>query len=355
MWEAGQPFQVQDVDRRAPGPGEVVVRLRAAGVCQTDVSLSRGAFGQTMPVVLGHEGAGEVLELGPGVESVTAGDRVVLTWVPACGRCYFCVRGETYLCSERRRAGERGDAATRPDLSAGGRPVQAGLGTATFAEETVVPASSVIPLPDDLPFELAALLGCAVPTGLGAVVNSAQVRPGETVVVVGCGAVGLSAVQGAVIGGASVVVAVDPHAARRELAEALGATTCLPPADPDTDRPVAPVGYDVGIDAVGSSGTIRATWDLVRRGGRVVVVGAGRADDPVLFSAQELFHAQKHLIGSFYGSSDMRRDVPRMIALWRSGRLDLAAMLSGTARLEDINDVVDRQTSGRDLRLVLTP
>lgn len=353
VWEAGAPFSVEeDVVRRGVGPGEVVVRIRAAGVCQTDISLARGAFGQAMPVVLGHEGAGEVVELGPGVTEHSVGDRVVLTWVPACGHCYHCTRGETYICARRKRSSER-DLSGPADLSVRGTPVQHGMGTGTFAEETVVPANGVLPIPDDLPFELAALLGCAVPTGLGAALNSAQVRAGDSVLVVGCGPVGLSAVQGAVVGGASVVVAVDPQESRRKVALDLGATVVLDPGEV-LERPHG-IGFDVGIDAVGHSATIRTTWDAVRRGGRVVVVGAGKADDEVRFSAQELFHDEKHLIGSFYGSSRMELEVPRMVALWRAGRLDLGRMVAEVVGLDQINEVVRRQRDGDVVRVVVAP
>ncbi len=173
-WEPDGSFDVRDdVDRRPVGDHEVVVRIRAAGVCQTDISLARGAFGQTTPVVLGHEGAGEVVEVGRAVVDRAVGDRVVLSWVPPCGGCYFCVRGEPHLCANRKRASEQGSGA---DLTVDGRPVQHGMGTATFAEETVVPAAAAVPIPDDLPFELAALLGCAVPTGFGAAASNAVIR-----------------------------------------------------------------------------------------------------------------------------------------------------------------------------------
>lgn len=352
VWEAGGQFDVrEDASRRAPGAGEVVVRVRAAGLCQTDLSLSSGAFGQSMPVILGHEGAGEIVEVGPGITSVSIGDRVLITWVPPCGQCYHCVRHETYICSRRKRSGDRaGDRA----LSVGADDVQSGLGTATFSEETVLPESAVLPLPDDLPFEYAALLGCAVPTGFGAAVNSAQIVPGDSVLVIGCGAVGLSAVQGARIAGAAELVAVDPLEARRAAAERLGAThSFAPDADPAaalTDSP----GFDVVIDAVAHSTTIATAWAEARRGGRVVVVGAGRPEDMVEFSALQLFHDEKRLIGSYYGTSDMRRELLRLIALWRTGRLDLAGMIDGVVDIEQINAVAERQRSGAGLRTMLS-
>lgn len=352
IWDAGGPFDVRaDAARREPGPGEVVVRVRAAGLCQTDLSLASGAFGQTMPVILGHEGAGEVVQVGPGVTTAAVGDRVLITWVPPCGRCYHCVRYETYLCSRRKRSG---DSSGGSCLTVEETAVQSGLGTATFSEETVLPETAVLPLPDDIPFEYAALLGCAVPTGFGAAVNSAGIAPGDTVLVIGCGAVGLSAVQGARIAGAAELVAIDPLEGRRAAAERLGATHSFgveaDPTDALTDAP----GFDVVIDAVANSSTIARSWASARRGGRIVVVGAGRPESLVEFTAHELFHDEKRLIGSYYGSSDMRRELPRLIALWRSGRLDLAGMIDVVVDLEEINTVAERQSSGSGLRTMLT-
>lgn len=352
MWEVGGRFEVRDDATRSPaGPGQVAVRVRTAGLCQTDMSLAGGAFGQQMPVVLGHEGAGEILEVGPDVTGVAPGDRVLITWVPPCGHCYYCVRHETYICSNRKRSSEQ---ANQSGLAVGGTPVQVGLGTGTFAEETVVPVNGVIPLPDDIPFELAALLGCAVPTGFGAAVNSARVEPGDSVLVIGCGAVGLSAVQGARIAGAAELVAVDPHSDRQELARKLGATDAFGlDADPRQALTAAP-GFDVVIDAVANAKTIQSAWRAARRGGRIVVVGAGRPEEVVDLTAQDLFHDEKKLIGSYYGSSDMRRELPRLVALWRAGRLDLAGMVDEVVDLENINDVAAAQRAGRTLRAMLT-
>lgn len=351
VWESGGKFELADLTRREPGPGDVVVRVKAAGICQTDLSLSGGGFGQQFPVVLGHEGAGEIVEVGSAVADVQPGDRVVLTWVPPCGRCYHCVRGETYICSNRKRAADMDT--TAADLQYGDLPVQAGMATATYAEETVVSAVAVLPIPEDLPYHLAALLGCAVPTGVGAALNAARVTPGESVVVIGCGAVGLSAVQGARIAGAATIVAVDPQQSRRDLARSLGATAVLSPEELDTFPPPSSVGFDVGIDAVGHSRTIRSTWNAVRRGGRIVVVGAGKADDIVEFSAVELFHDEKTLRGTFYGSSNMAFELPRLIKLWRDGQLKLEEMIDDVVPLERINAAADKQISGEALRVMI--
>ncbi|TGD36496.1 Zn-dependent alcohol dehydrogenase [Brevibacterium aurantiacum] len=351
MWEPGKRFELEELTRRSPGPGEVVVRLRAAGICQTDLTLSRGGFGQQFPVVLGHEGAGEVVEVGSAVSSVSSGDRVVLTWVPPCGHCYHCVRGETYICANRKRAADTDSASA--DLLRGDVPVHAGMATATYAEETVVPATAVLPIPEDLPFRYAALLGCAVPTGVGSALNAARVTPGESVVVFGCGAVGLSAIQGARIAGAGSIVAVDPQDSRRRLAGTLGATAVLSPEELESYSVPGDVGFDVGIDAVGQPRTIRSAWSAVRRGGRVVIVGAGKADDIVEFSAAELFHEEKTLRGTFYGSSNMAFEIPRLIELWRKGQLKLDEMIDDVVPLQDINEAAARQVSGEALRVMI--
>ncbi|MGW9551900.1 zinc-binding dehydrogenase [Citricoccus zhacaiensis] len=351
MWEPGETFEVRDDARRAaPGPGQVVVRIRAAGVCQTDLSLAAGAFGQSMPVILGHEGAGEVLEIGIGVTGTAPGDRVLITWVPPCGRCFHCLRHEPYICSNRKGSTQLSESSS---LMVGDKAVQTGLGTATFSEETVVPTTAILPLPEDIPFEYAALLGCAVPTGFGAAVNSARVQPGESVLVIGCGAVGMSAIQGARIAGAAELVALDPMASRRDLALTLGATHAVGPGDDPRRALTGAPGFDVVIDAVARPSTIRTAWDQARRGGRVVVVGAGRAEDMVEFSAHELFHGEKRLIGSYYGSSDMARELPRLISLWRSGRLNLSAMINDVVGLDQINEVASAQKAGTVLRTML--
>jgi S-(hydroxymethyl)glutathione dehydrogenase/alcohol dehydrogenase len=229
------------------------------------------------------------------------------------------------------------------------------MATATFAQEAVVPVQAVIPIPDDLPAHYAALLGCAVPTGVGAALNAAVVRPGETVLVIGTGAVGLSAVQGAVIAGAADVVAVDPQESRRKAAVDLGATAAHDPQEDLRSSLTSGVGFDVVIDAVARPTTIRAGWNAARRGGRIVVLGAGRAEDEVTFTAQELFHDEKKLIGSFYGSSNMRRDLPRLVALWRSGRLNLDRMVDEVIPLDRIAEAVQRQVSGDAVRVVVAP
>lgn len=352
QWAAGGPFEVRDVDLAEPGPGDVVVRLHAAGVCASDLALTT-IFGQPTPVVLGHEGAGVVEQVGEGVADLAVGDHAIVLWVPSCGRCAPCRRGDEHLCARRTstadaRAGREHTARHR--LSIDGEAVYQGMNTATFAERTVLPARAVLPIPTDVPFPIAAMMGCAVPTGVGAALRSAGVRAGDAVGVIGCGAVGLNAVMGSVVAGAARLVGVDPTARRRESALSLGATEVMSPEEFAEQASE----LDIVIDAVGQPPTVLAAWRAVRRGGTVTVVGAGRPGDTVPLSAYELFHDDKKLTGSFHGGIRMRRDVDMLLDLWRTGRLPVSSLISGTADLKEINEVVAAQRDGSVVRTVLT-
>lgn len=352
MWKPGESFEVQEIDIVPPGPGQVSVELHSCGVCASDLSLTT-SFGQPTPVVLGHEGAGMVTAVGSGVTSVGPGDHVVLVWVPPCGTCTPCRRGDDYLCANRRSSADKragkGSAWASP-LSVDGISVHQGMATSTFAQQTVVPQNAVVRIDADVPFPVAAMMGCAVPTGVGAAIRSARVQPGDNVAVIGCGAVGLNAVMGAVIAGAARVIAVDPLPARRELATSLGATEGIEP-----DQMTELSGLDVVIDAVGAPATVSSAWQAVRRGGTVTVVGAGRPDQVVEINAYELFHDDKRITGSFHGGISMHRDLPWLVGLWRAGRLPVEKLITKTTGLQHINDVVTAQKSGEAMRIVLLP
>lgn len=352
MWAPGEPFDIREIDIAPPAPGEVSVELHSCGVCASDLSLTT-SFGQPTPVVLGHEGAGIVTSVGEGVTSVAPGDHVVMVWVPPCGHCVPCRRGDDYLCANRRssadqRAG-KGPARQSP-LSLNGASIHQGMATSTFAAQTVVPANAVVRIDDDVPFPVAAMMGCAVPTGAGAALRSARVQPGDNVAVIGCGAVGLNSVMGAVVAGAARVIAIDPMPERRALATTVGATEGAESDQLDQLRDL-----DVVIDAVGAPATVTAAWRAVRRGGTVTVVGAGRPDQVVEINAYELFHDDKKLTGSFHGGISMHRDLPLLVGLWRTGRLPVERLITETADLSKINDAVDAQQSGQALRIVLSP
>jgi S-(hydroxymethyl)glutathione dehydrogenase/alcohol dehydrogenase len=343
--EAGGRVAVEEVTLPEPGPGQVRVRLAAAGVCHSDLSLARGTLAHALPLVLGHEGAGRVVAAGDGVTGLAPGDPVVLNWAPPCRACWWCTHGEPWLCARASEAWQR-----PYGRLADGTEAYPGLGTAAFATETVVAAGACVPLPDStVPLVEAALLGCAVLTGVGAVRNAAGVRPGESVVVIGLGGVGLAAVQGARLAGADPIVAVDPVAAKAELARRLGATEVLTPG-PGLARRIRALldgrGADHAIECVGRPETIRAAWSVTRRGGRATVVGLGAATDQVTFNALEIGHFARTLVGCYYGNADPAVDVPRLIDDYRAGRLDLAALVTERIPLAGVGAALDRLGTG---------
>lgn len=331
------------------GPGKVKVRLRAASLCHSDLSAMSGVLPQPAPFVPGHEGAGEVTEVGAGVEGLAVGDHVVVCWMPPCGSCPSCVRGEGNLCL----AGFANMGS--PNYHHDGTDIFGFSGTGTFAEESVVAAGCAVKLPDDVPFEVGALIGCGVTTGVGAAIHTAKVEPGSSVVVIGCGGVGIAAIQGARVAGAAQIVAVDPVAARREWALRFGATEAVAPEGlaEAQQRLTGGEGFDYAFEVVGRSATVRAAYDAVRRGGALVVVGAGAMDDMVQFNMFELFFNEKRILPSLYGGTDVLRGYRTVIDLWRAGRLDLEGMVTHHVRLEGINDAVQQMRSGEALRTVI--
>jgi S-(hydroxymethyl)glutathione dehydrogenase/alcohol dehydrogenase len=346
----GAELQLTEIDLPQPGPDQVRVRLAAAGVCHSDLSLANGTLRQPVPAVLGHEGAGTVVAVGPAVTHVAPGDRVLLNWAPACRECHFCGLGEPWLCLHS------ADAGTRPYATAGGTEVYPGLGTAAFAEETVVPARAALPLPDGLDPVDAALLGCAVLTGYGAVHHAARVRPGQSAVVVGLGGVGLAVLQALRIAGADPVLAVDLTAAKEELARACGATDFLPSGDGTAKEVRARTGgygADHAFECVGRPATIRLAWSSTRRGGATTVVGIGGSDDEVRFTALEVFYFARTLRGCVYGNSDPDRDVPLLAGHVLAGRLNLGDLVTDRIGLADIPAAFDRMRRGEGGRSIV--
>ena len=353
----GEPMSVAEIELGDPGPGMVRVKLAAAGVCHSDLSLSNGTLRQPIPAVLGHEGAGTVVSVGEDVTSVAAGDAVVLNWSPSCGTCRFCTSGEPYLCLHS------GDAAAAPYATYAGQPIYAGLGTAAFAEETIVGEHAVLPLPDGVPLTDAALLGCAVLTGFGAVNHAASVQPGESVVVFGLGGVGLATIQSARIAGATTIIAVDVRSEKEELALAQGATHFLL-ADDGTGKDgsvkdgtaktirglTGGFGADHAFECVGRAATIRTAWSSTRRGGATTVVGIGSAQDKVEFSALELFHFARTLRGCVYGNGDASIDLPILADHVRAGRLDLGALITDRIGLDGVPAALDQMARGAGAR-----
>lgn len=341
----GAHLKITEIELPDPGPGQVRVRLAAAGVCHSDLSLSNGTLRVPAPVVLGHEGAGTVVAVGEGVTHVSPGAPVVLNWAPSCGTCHACTLGEVWLC-----ANALSGAADVYARTADGTDLHPGLNVAAFAEETVVASACVLPLPEGVPLTDAALLGCAVLTGYGAVHHSARVRPDETVAVFGVGGVGLATLQSARIAGASRIIAVDVSPEKEELARAAGATDFVLASD-TTPREIRALtgkqGVDVSIECVGRAVTIRAAWESTRRGGRTTVVGIGGKDQEVTFNALEIFQWGRTLSGCVYGNTDPARDLPILAEHVREGRLDLSTLVTDRIALEGIPAAFENMLAGK--------
>jgi S-(hydroxymethyl)glutathione dehydrogenase / alcohol dehydrogenase len=340
-----------DIESTPVTDGKVRIRIMATGVCHSDLSAMNGTIPCAVPAVLGHEGAGEVVEVGAGVTGLAVGDHVVVCWSPQCGRCQDCVNGRPHLCMAYMM-----DAFMDAHFTMGGTPIFGMAGAGTFAEELIVPAAGAIKIDDDVPFDVASLLGCGVMTGVGAVINAAQVRPGSSVLVIGCGGVGVSAIQGARLSGAARIVAVDPVEQKLEWAKQFGATRAVTPGDLPAVllEETGGAGFDYAFEVVGRADTIRTAYDSTRRGGMTTVVGVGRAEDMVSFSAFELFYNEKTLRGTYYGSANIQRDFPRLIDLWRAGRLDLEGMITRRLRIDDVNDAFAAMQAGDVIRQVIT-
>jgi S-(hydroxymethyl)glutathione dehydrogenase / alcohol dehydrogenase len=354
--EAGQVLAVvDDVDVAAPGPGQVRVRVAHCGLCHSDLTvMGAGGF---LPVVLGHEAAGVVEEVGTGVTTLAPGDKVLLAPLAPCGRCYWCVRGEESICE----AAMIGLAGVFPDgstpLSRGGATVYRGLGVGGFGEYVVTSEAGAVKIGAEVPLEVAAVIGCAVQTGVGAVLNTAAVEEGATVLVMGLGGVGISVVQGARLAGAARVVVSDPVAERREAAARFGATDAIDPTSSDVvaacQELTAGIGVDYAFDAAGSPALLGVGLAATRRGGTTVGVGVGAGAQDLTISAAGHVMGEKKLLGCVFGSGNPHREVPRLLSLWEQGRLDLEGMISFRRPLDEINEGFEDMKAGKGIRTVL--
>jgi S-(hydroxymethyl)glutathione dehydrogenase/alcohol dehydrogenase len=335
---------VDDLEVREPGPGEVRVAIAAAGLCHSDLSVVDGTIPFPVPVVLGHEGAGVVESVGAGVTHVCPGDRVALSTLANCGTCADCDRGRPTMC--RRAIGRPG----RP-FSRGGRPVHQFAATSVFAERTVVRAAQAVRVPDDVPPASAAVIGCGVLTGVGAVLNRARVEAGDSVLVIGAGGVGLNVLQGARLAGAAPIVAVDADAGKEVVARRFGATHFLTSADGVRD--VLPTGADHAFECVGRVELIRRAVDLLDRHGQAVLLGVPPATAEASFLVSSMY-LDKAILGCRYGSSRPQRDIARYAGLYREGRLLLDELVTRTYAVEDFDRAVADAGAGRVARAVLT-
>lgn len=347
-----RPLEVVELELEPPGPGELLVEVGAAGLCHSDLSVIDGSRPRVMPMALGHEAAGEVAAVGDGVTDFAPGDHVVLAFVPACGSCGPCSCGRPALC-------EPGAAAnTAGTLLGGGRRWSGGinhhLGVSAFAERIVVSERSAVKVDPGLPYEIAALFGCAVLTGVGAVLHAAEVQPGHSVVVFGLGGVGLAALLGAQLAGAATVIGIDVVEEKLELARSLGAlAVAAGDAAVETVREMTGGGADRAIETVGHERILAQAYFATRRGGTTVTVGLPHPDRMLSIPAVSLVTEERTLKGSYLGSCDPRRDLPRFVGEYRAGRLPVDALLTHRLSLEDLNEGFDRLARGEGVRQAL--
>jgi alcohol dehydrogenase len=355
-----RPLEIEELVLGEPGPGEVLLKIQAAGLCHSDLSVVNGARVRPVPMALGHEGAGVVESVGPGVRGLAPGDQVVTVFVPSCGTCPPCAEGRPALCEPGALSNNAGTLTGghirlhRPD----GTPVHHHLGVSCFAEYAVVDRHSVVKIDADLPPEQAALFGCAVLTGVGAVVNTANVSAGESVAVVGLGGVGLSSILGAVASGARRIVALDLDPAKRELALELGATDAFDAGDPDCAAIVKAAtggGLDQTFEMAGAIQALQLAFDVTRRGGTTTTAGLSHPDRNMALHHLSLVAEERTLKGSYIGSAVPVRDVPRYVELFQRGKLPVDRLLSSVRPLADINETLDDLHHGCVVRQVLIP
>lgn len=352
-------FEVTEIELDKPMAGEVLVRMGATGLCHSDLHTVTGAMGTKLPAVLGHEGAGVVEEVGPGVSHVGVGDHVVISWMPVCGHCENCLRNIPQQCSttyDLMFSGGLEDGSTR--ISHNDEPVYHYSMASTFAKHMVVPAASAVKIPDDISFDVASIVGCAVTTGIGAVWNAAQVKPGDRVAVFGCGGVGMSAILGARAAGAAPIVAVDVNPGKVEKAIQLGATDGVvwqgdPATVAEQVAAAAGGGTDYSIDASGRVEVIEAAFASTRAAGTTVLVGIAGADEKVSFPARLIPRTERRIIGSFYGTMHPEKAFPLILGMHQRGQLPLRELVSHTLTLENINDGFDLMRSGDTIRAVI--
>lgn len=357
LHEPGSPFVIEDLVLQDPRPGEVLVRLAASGVCHSDWHVVTGATRHPLPVVLGHEGAGVVEAVGEGVTRVQPGDHVILNWAPDCGTCFYCVRGQPNLCETFLRpiwAGTMLDDTTR--LRIGGESVYHFAGLATFAERTVVLQEACVPIRKDVPLYVAALVGCAVTTGVGATTNTVRVRPGDSVVVYGCGGAGLNILQGAALCGAETIIAVDRVPAKMEIARSFGATHTLMAGD-DTVQNIRNLtggrGAEYAFEAIGIPAVQEEALRAVRPGGTLVLVGLAPMGTATNFPGALLTRQEKLVVGSYYGTANTQRDFPMLLDLYVAGKLKLDELISREYTLDEINQAYQAMLSGEAARGVI--
>lgn len=351
MRAVGEPLTIEDVELAEPGPFEVLIDVAAAGLCHSDLRFLEGSYPLSVPAVLGHESAGIVSQIGPGVTAVSPGDRVITSLSVFCGSCHYCLVGQSYMCDNQRAT--RRAASETPRISTNGEPVHQFLDLSSFAERMLVHENAVVKVTEEIPLDRAALLGCGVAAGLGAVFNTAGVRPGEDVAVIGCGGVGLSAIQGARIAGANTILAVDRVEEKLNLARSLGATHVV---DSSTDDAVTRAldltggrGMKHAFEAIGLPTTVEMAFAMLQRGGAATVIGLIPTGQKVSLPGDMLFHERK-LQGSAMGSNQFKVDTPLYVDMYLDGRLNLDDLISGRIELDEVNEGFEAMETGRVAR-----
>ena len=353
-----QPLQLEELELGAPRAGELLVRIEAAGVCHSDLSVVDGSRLRPLPMALGHEAAGVVEEVGAGVRDVKPGDHVVLCFVPSCGVCAECSSGRPRLCAPAAAVNGAGALLHGPPLlrDGKGQVVQHHLGVSGFAQRAVVARESAVVVPKDVPLPTAALFGCAVLTGAGAVLNTASVRPGQSVAVFGLGGVGLASVMAAAVANAGPIIAVDPVESKRKLALELGATAAFAPAEAEQAiKDLTLGGAEVTFEAAGVPAVLEAAFRAARRGGTTVAMGLPHPSRMLSLQALAFAGLGQSLLGCYMGSAAPQRDIPRYIGLWKAGRMPVDRLQSASMPLERINDAFESLASGAAVRQVLLP
>jgi Zn-dependent alcohol dehydrogenase len=352
--EQEKPMVIEDISLDAPGDGEVHVKWSATGVCHSDVSIWNGTLPLPPPAILGHEGAGVVAGIGAGVTEFEVGDHVIGSFVPTCGQCFYCKNGQAFVCA---RSLEIGFARMPFERSDGSRLMPGPGGLSTFAEETICDPAALVKIPNDFDLVQAALIGCGVTTGVGAAIWAAKVQEGQTVAVIGCGGVGISVLQGCRIAKAENIVAIDPNPDKRKSAMEFGATHTVDPSEVDPGEFMREItdgrGADVAFEVVGHTGLQRQAYDMTRPGGVCCWVGVSKVGDDASVPSSQVVLENKSIVGTMYGSANVKEDFVKLVDFIKKGELDVKKMVSRELALEEVNDAFRAMLEGEVIRSVI--
>lgn len=349
--EFGSPLTIEEISIAGPGPGELLVGIKACAICHSDISYMKGEWGGELPAVYGHEAAGIVIDAGSGT-NFKPGDHVLATLIRSCGKCHYCAGGSTVMCEEVFEGDDPG-----PLSGADGKRLWKAMNCGAFAEQAVVHHSQAVKLPEDMDFAEASLLACGVITGYGAVANTARVKAGQNVAVIGCGGVGLNAVQGAVLCGASTIIAMDLSETKMQAAKSFGATHAINPASPGAVEQVMALTGNRGCDAVlvtvGAKRAIEDAPKFITKNGSVIIVGMPPSGVMTQYDPGTLAAWNQKILGSKMGETDLQRDIPQLLEAWREGRLKLEELITGRYPLDRINEAIEAVVEGKALRNVI--